>query len=344
MRRRRGWGRGSTVGSALGCWAVVPLLGFALGCASAWWPSVSFGAESVAVDPNRVLLGMAIPELPDSVRQDFELSITRGLRFGGLEVVSDPASNGSATGAVSCGNVTCFRELGATRAAGLVARAHIDSVAARAREGSRRSYAIKIQVFSTQSGESLVERGTTCEACASDVAVHLGYLTAMDVGQRLSDLRRPVAGPVAAARPVSTVPAAPRPIASAPKAPPATVVASANASAFDPGASQDRGPALGHSRATKIGVGVLGGLGLAAVTTGTILWARGPQSTCSDLPASACGRTYNDAPTGWLLAGVGTAAIAGAIVWWLLPTPHATDGRSTAVAIGPGGLAWGGWF
>lgn len=259
----------------LGPSALVRLLAFGLSCAGACWPSASFGAAAAPAGSNRVLLGVATPELSVAVRRDFELSITRGLRFGGLDVVTDPVPNGAAPVLVSCGNASCFRELGAARGAGLVARALVESVAVRARESTRRNYSIKVQVFSARSGESLVERGTTCDACTSEVAAHLGYLMAMDVGQRLSDLRRPVAA--AAVHPAPLAAAAPRMVASAPGERPVTVTASANATVIDTGAVDDGGPR--RSRAVKIGVGVLGGLGVAAVTTGTILWARGSQST-----------------------------------------------------------------
>jgi hypothetical protein len=318
------------------------LLAFALACASA--PSVSLGAEGAPADANRVLLGVATPELPDSVRRDFELSITRGLRFGGLDVATDPVPSGAAPALVACGDASCFRELGAARGAGLVARAIIDSAAVRSRESIKRNYSMKIQVFSARTGEPLVERGTTCEACASEVAAHLGYLIAMDVGQKLNDARRPIAAAPAPRPAPSPAAAPPRVVASAPEARPVTVTTSAKSDAIDVGAIEHRGAAPGHSRATKIGAGVLGGLGLAAVTTGTVLWARGRQSTCSDLPASACGRTYNDAPTGWLLTGLGAAAIAGAIVWWMVPASHETSGRPSPVAIVPGGLVLSGWF
>jgi hypothetical protein len=332
-------------GVGLGRPAPLRLLAFALSCAAASAPSVSSGAEGAPVDANRVLLGVATPELPDSVRRDFELSITRGLRFGGLDVATDPVPGGAAPALVACGDASCFRELGAARGAGFVARAIIDSAAVRARESTKRNYSMKIQVFSARTGEPLAERGTTCEACASEVAAHLGYLIAMDVGQKLNEVRRPIAV-AAAPRPVPP-PAAvpPRVVASAPEARPVTVATSAKAGVTDAGAIEDRGAAPGHSRATKIGTGVLGGLGLAAVTTGTILWARGRQSTCADLPASDCGRTYSDAPTGWLLTGLGAAAIAGAIVWWMVPAPHeTTSGRPSPVAIVPGGLVLSGWF
>jgi hypothetical protein len=337
--------------------ALVRLLAFALGCAGASRASVSFGAQGEPAASNRGLLGVATPELSDSVRRDFELSIARGLRFGGLDVVADPTPGGAAPDLLSCGNASCFRELGAARGAGLVARAVIESTAVRARESSRRNYSIKVQVVSTRSGQSLVERGTTCESCASDVATHLGYLMAIDVGQRLNDLRRPVVATAARPAPSPTV-AGPR-TAAAPAARTASVVASTKPStpptnkpstnaSTKPGIVEihtvvDRGPAPRHSQLTKVGVGVLGGLGLAAVTTGTVLWARGQQSTCSDRPASACGRTYTDAPTGWLLTDLGAAAIVGAIIWWMLPAPVA-NGRTAAVAIGPGGFVVRGWF
>jgi hypothetical protein len=354
MRPRRDLGLGPP--------ALLRLLALALACATASAPSVSFGADGAPADANRVLLGVAAPDLSDSVRRDFELSITRGLRFGGLDVATDPVPSGAAPGVVACGDAGCFRQLGAARGAGLVARAIIDSAAVRARESTKRNYSMKIQVFSARSGEPLVERGTTCEACASEVAAHLGYLIAMDVGQKLNDVRRPIAA-AAAPRPAPS-PAAPPPrvVDSAPEARPVTVTTSAKASApalearpltvttstksdaTAAGVIEHRDPAPGRSRARKIGVGVLGGLGLAAVTTGTVLWARGRQSTCSDLPASACGRTYNDAPTGWLLTGLGAAAIAGALVWWMVPGPHETSGRPSPVAIVPGGLVLSGWF
>ena len=95
---------------------------------------------------------------------------------------------------------------------------------------------------------------------------------------------------------------------------------------------------------TAIGAGILGGIGVAALTTGAVLWLRGPQSTCPDLPASACGRTYDDAPTGHLMVGAGGAAIAGAILWWTWPPGRDGDRSPGRVAIVPGGVVVSGRF
>lgn len=102
-----------------------------------------------------------------------------------------------------------------------------------------------------------------------------------------------------------------------------------------------------NDKPTRVGPWIVGVAGGALIGAGIFLIARGDQSTCPGKPASECPRTYSDARTGWLLGGVGLAAIASAAVWgWLTPRDHgpAPDERAPIVAIGPGGIVVGGRF
>jgi hypothetical protein len=98
---------------------------------------------------------------------------------------------------------------------------------------------------------------------------------------------------------------------------------------------------------SQVGPWIAIGSGALLVGGGVYLIARGDQSTCPGVAASQCGQTYSDSKTGWLLGGVGVAAIAAGVAWgWLLPRDHGAPGgpRVSMVGIGPGGLAVGGQF
>ncbi|HXI59746.1 MAG TPA: hypothetical protein VNO55_26950 [Polyangia bacterium] len=98
---------------------------------------------------------------------------------------------------------------------------------------------------------------------------------------------------------------------------------------------------------SQIGPWVAIGSGALLVGGGVYLIARGNQSACPGVAASECGQTYSDAKTGWLLGGVGVAAIAAGVAWgWLLPRDHGAPSgpRVSMVGIGPGGVAVGGQF
>jgi hypothetical protein len=98
---------------------------------------------------------------------------------------------------------------------------------------------------------------------------------------------------------------------------------------------------------SQVGPWIAIGSGALLVGGGVYLIARGDQSTCPGVAASQCGQTYSDAKTGWLLGGVGVAAIAAGVAWgWLLPRDRAAANgpRVSMVGIGPGGVAVGGQF
>lgn len=109
----------------------------------------------------------------------------------------------------------------------------------------------------------------------------------------------------------------------------------------------------GRPAPPRVGPWVAIGVGAALAITGVVLIARGDQSTCPGVAASDCGRTYSDARTGWLLGGVGAAAVLGGVAWgWLLGDARGGKAGGTTggvpavslVGVGPGGVTVGGRF
>lgn len=315
--------------------------------------------------PGGLLLAVTTQDLTTSARRDFELNLTRGLRFSGLDVVAESAG-GAAPALTACADPACVRAVGTARSALALARASIRVTAGEARNEPRPSYAIEIEAVPTATGRATVQRRNVCTSCTSDVATHLAYLLAVEVGQKLAQslAERSAAAtttPAAMTTPATTtvttaaapeVPPGPapradaktRPIALAPTSPAPGVASVALAPTTPPAPNpiardSAENPSKGLQQAAA---GVLGGLGVAAVTTGAILWLRGPQSTCPGLPPSACGRTYDDTTTGQVLVGAGAAALAGAIAWWSWTA--AAEPSRPRVAITSNGLIVGGHF
>jgi len=316
-----------------------------------------------------LVLVVTTPDLAGSAHRDFELNFTRGLRFSGLDVVAESAE-GAAPALGACAEPACVRAIGATRAAAALARASVRATSDDGRDNnSRRSYTIEIETFSTSTGRTIIQRQNVCANCTMEVAAHLAYLLATQVGQRISqELSRDAnqeigppsgpkraegpssttapavadaphtsaAGPEGPARPISVARTAPAGTGAAPNAPtgPAPTIA------LD---ASDRRPTGGPHH---LAAGILGGLGVAALTAGAVLWLRGPQSTCPGLPPSACGQTYDDTTTGQVLAGAGAAALAGAILWWIWPAAEEQPKSSPSphVAITSAGVLVGGRF
>ncbi|HVR60769.1 MAG TPA: hypothetical protein VMU50_02670 [Polyangia bacterium] len=113
----------------------------------------------------------------------------------------------------------------------------------------------------------------------------------------------------------------------------------------DPGS--DWAPSEAPASRSHVGPWIAIGAGAALVAGGAVLIARGDRSTCPGVAASECGRTYSDARTGWLLGGLGAAAIVGGIAWgWIGSGAHAkeTSPQVSLIGVGPGGVTVGGRF
>jgi hypothetical protein len=89
------------------------------------------------------------------------------------------------------------------------------------------------------------------------------------------------------------------------------------------------------------------GASLAVAGAGTLTWgivwiAIDNHDACGSIQGAACGTAYNTKTPGWILAGVGTAAIAtGAVVFF---TGHPSSGSSVALGMGPTSLLLRGSF
>ena len=296
--------------------------------------------------PGGLVLAVTAPELASSARRDFELNLTRGLRFSGLEVTAESAG-GAAPALAACADPACVRAIGTARSATALVRASVRATADDERNGPRRSYTIEIEALPTSTGRASIQRRNVCAGCAIDVATHLAYLLAAEVGQKLAEGSSP--SPPA----VAEVPPAPPVRPEAPATPPAVARTLPAATEAAPPARPRPVPALALDASDKrtvvsarVAATVLGGLGVAAVTAGAVLWLRGPQSTCPGLPPSACGQTYDDTTTGQVLVGAGAAALAGAILWWSWPAAeeHPKSPPPPRVAITSTGVIVDGRF
>jgi hypothetical protein len=298
-----------------------------------------------------LILAVSAPELASSARRDFELNLTRGLRFSGLEVAAESAG-GAAPALAACADAGCVRAIGAARGAMALVRASIRAAPEDERNGARRSYTIEIEALPTSTGRPSIQRRNVCASCTIDVATHLAYLLAAEVGQNVGQ-KAGEASSSTAATATETPPPPPPARSEAPvkpatvaRTPPAAIDATPSAPARPPAAvalDSSAGPTVVPHH---VAAAVLGGLGVAAVTSGAVLWLRGPQSTCPGLPPSACGQTYDDTTTGQVLVGAGAAALAGAVLWWSWPVaeenPKAASPRR--VAITSRGVLVGGSF
>jgi len=314
-------------------------------------------AEQTAVSNNQpsgptggLVLAVAAPELASSARRDFELNLTRGLRFSGLEVAAESAG-GAAPALAACADPACVRAIGTARGAIALVRASVRAAPDDEHNGARRSYTIEIEALPTSTGRAAIQRRNVCASCTIDVATHLAYLLAAEVGQSVgqkvaeassssapaaAEAPPPAARSEAAVKPAGVARTLPAATDAAPSAPARRPAAVALDSAAEPAT------VVPH----HVAAAVLGGLGVAAVTAGAVLWLRGPQSTCPGLPPSACGQTYDDTTTGQVLAGAGVAALAGAILWWSWPVAE-EDPKSPSpprVAITSRGVLVGGRF
>lgn len=297
--------------------------------------------------PGTLVLAVTAPELASSARRDFELSIMRGLRFSGFEVSAESAG-GAAPALTACPDLACLRAIGAARSAAAVVRASVRTTPDDERNGARRSYTIEIEASPTSTGRAAIQRRNVCASCTTDVAAHLSYLLAAEVGQKLTEGSSSSAPGVTEAPPPPLVrPEAPLKSPAVARTPPAGTEAMPRvpagpraAMAFE---ASDKPTVVPH----RVAAGVLGGLGVAAVTAGAVLWLRGPQSTCPGLPPSACGQTYDDTTTGQVLVGAGAAALAGAILWWSWPAAQERRSESPPpprVSLTPRGVLVNGRF
>ena len=82
--------------------------------------------------------------------------------------------------------------------------------------------------------------------------------------------------------------------------------------------------------------------GAGALTWGIIWIAIDNHDACGSTPGPACGTAYNTKTPGWILAGVGAAAMAsGAVVFF---TGHPSSGSNVALGMGPASLVLRGSF
>jgi len=89
------------------------------------------------------------------------------------------------------------------------------------------------------------------------------------------------------------------------------------------------------------------GASIAAMGAGLITWgivwiAIDNNDACGSTHGPACGTAYNTKTPGWILAGVGTAAIAGGAVVFF--TGRGTANSSVAVGFGPRSVTLQGRF
>lgn len=346
-RLARGWsGRAAAVLLAAGWAGPVHAAGATTGGQRASAAEQSAAGNGPA---GGLVLAVTAPELAGSARRDFELNLTRGLRFSGLDVAAESAG-GAAPALAACADAACVRAIGTARSASALVRATIRTTPDDEHNGSRRSYTIEIEAVSTSTGRPAIQRRNVCASCTTDVAAHLAYLLAAEVGQKLTEGSSSSA-PAVVEAPLPPAPVAVRPEAAlkspavAPTRPARTDVApSAPARQLPMTALEgsDKPTAVPH----RVAAAVLGGLGVAAVTAGAVLWLRGPQSTCPGLPPSGCGQTYDDTTTGQVLVGAGAAALAGAVLWWSWPTAeeHPKSQPPPRVAITSRGVLLGGSF
>ena len=124
------------------------------------------------------------------------------------------------------------------------------------------------------------------------------------------------------------------PIAAAPVA----MVAPIATSAAAPSLSTNTTPATTTGRSSWQ---TWTGASLAVVGAGLLTWgivwiAIDNNDACGSAHGAACGTAYNTKTPGWILAGVGTAAIAGGAVVFF--TGRGTSGSSVALGFSPGSL------
>lgn len=180
--------------------------------------------------------------------------------------------------------------------------------------GVKEKFFVKVQVLRASPFQVVVSDDSTCDECAL-------------VASLTNHVRYQVAGAMAKLIHEASMPA---------------VATTSPAPATPSGSGPDSGPTH-TSGFMSVGPYVLGGAGLIAVGAGALLWARGDQSECPGASTAECRLTYSDKKTGWLIGGVGLAAVAAAVVWWKLPVSTSSS-TATSVAIGPGGASFFGSF
>ena len=129
-----------------------------------------------------------------------------------------------------------------------------------------------------------------------------------------------------------------RPIAVEQAAPVASSVETNGASPTTPAPSPISSRSTWHTWAGAS----LAGAGAGALTWGIVWIAIDNHDACGSTQGAACGTAYNTKTPGWILAGVGAAAIAsGAVVFF---TGHSSPGSNLALGIGPTSLLLRGSF
>jgi hypothetical protein len=132
---------------------------------------------------------------------------------------------------------------------------------------------------------------------------------------------------------LSPIAAAPLPVvAPTPTAPTAAPIFS----------TSEQAPALSRSRWHTWTGASLAIAGAGLVTWGVVWIAIDSHDACGSADGPSCANAYNTKTPGWVLAGVGTAAIAGGAVVFF--TGRADTGSNVAVGVGPSSVMLRGRF
>ncbi|HEX3697861.1 MAG TPA: hypothetical protein VH374_20980 [Polyangia bacterium] len=268
-------------------------------------------APSADDRPRVTFLGTDVAGGAASDGRAFDEAVVKGLQRTDIAFVAIDSGKipHTAEGLICAGPSCLARAAAATGARYFVrAEARAQPTPGAPSPSSSSSYTAKVQVFRVHPFETVASGDFACDACSTEAV-------AQKFEQRATD---------------------------------------AMAKALAAGAGGDSQPTLtvavdneGSSNGGRVGPWIVGGAGVALVGAGVFLVARGDQSACPGVPASACGQTYSDARTGWLLSGVGLAAIGGAIAWgWVGPREHApnTGPLVSLFSVGPNSVTVGGEF
>jgi hypothetical protein len=275
-------------------------------------------------DPERVILSLATPGLSEPARRIFTQNLLRGLVFGGHEVDAEDSNGPSAATELlaMCADAACVRRIGQLRGAGYLVKASVDAMPG---SNAKMTYHLRMEAFAANTGQPITEKHTACDACDENLAAHLGYLLATEIGRGIADVHRqrdvpaPTVGatpPLAGPRPAATT----SHVLSAPTVP----------------EEQHRSSARAALPWMAIGAGVL------ALATSVVLIVKDGKGTCA-LSATdrQCPDVY-DTKTQGILWGAGGVALVGLGLWDLAsaknePAPlHARLHLRADLGLAPG--------
>ena len=292
---------------------------------------VTSGAAGIATasprepDPERVILSLATPGLSEPARRIFMQNLLRGLVFGGHDVGAEDSNGPSAaTDLVAlCADAACVRRIGRLRGAGYLVKASVDAMPG---SDSKMTYHLRMEAFAANTGLRIAEKHTACDACDENLAAHLAYLLATEIGRGIADVHRQ--GDVRLPPVLATAP----PVAEPPPA-------ATTDRALSPPAGSDQEH---HSSMRRALPWMAVGAGVLALAASVVLISKDGKGTCT-LAATdhQCPDVYNTKAQG-IAWGVGGVALVGLGFWDFVsaksePKPlHARAGFRADLGLAPG--------